>query len=139
MDMADYMRKRRAARRKELEDLKGGKCEKCGSDSDLHFDHRDRSDRKFRLSGAGLDKSWDSILKELDKCDLLCSSCHLAKTIANKETGGGHNKIPDDAHGSEALYRTGRCSCEDCRAAAHNARVRRGELKGTRGLRAVRK
>ena len=133
--MAKYMRDRRLRRRKELEAMKGGKCQICGSDKHLHFDHRVNSDRSFRLSGARLDGSWEAILKELTKCDLLCADCHLDKTRANNETGGGHNKISDDAHGNEVLYRTKRCSCNECYVAAHNARVRRGELKGTRGPR----
>jgi len=59
-------------------EMKGGKCTLCGYDryfGALEFHHTDPSEkdavwRKLRL------KSWESIVKELEKCVLLCSNCH---------------------------------------------------------------
>ena len=57
---------------------KGGKCQKCGYDkciSALEFHHRDPNEKEFewgRLRG----RKWEDVLKELDKCDLLCANCH---------------------------------------------------------------
>lgn len=106
---------------------------RCESDTDLQFDHRDPTTKLFVLSGKSLDKAWSKILEELEKCDLLCRSCHLIKTVENSESGGGSNRVTE--HGTEAMHRQHGCQCLPCRQAAHDARVIRGELPGTRGLR----
>lgn len=57
---------------------KGGKCERCGYSKchdALEFHHRDpeQKDPSFQsMRYWGLQKS----IKELDKCELLCSNCH---------------------------------------------------------------
>lgn len=54
----------------------GGKCVRCGYDrhwAALEFHHK--SGRKdFTIGDSG--KSWETIRKELDKCELVCSCCH---------------------------------------------------------------
>jgi hypothetical protein len=130
--MALYMRERRKSRRDKLIEMAGGQCVRCGSAERLEFDHRDRTTKSFVLSGRDLDKAWNTIVAELAKCDLLCRACHHFKTVENNETGSGsgHNRI--DEHGTEAMYAKG-CKCVPCRIARYDARVRRGELRGTRG------
>ena len=71
----------RGYRRKlQLIELKGGKCEKCGYDkniSALEFHHIDSSQKEFSLDIRKLSNSkWESLLKEANKCSLLCSNCH---------------------------------------------------------------
>lgn len=131
--MAQYMRDRRARRRSALIEIAGGKCIRCGGVTDLQFDHRNRETKLFVLSGCDLDKSWEKILEELAKCDLLCDTCHRAKTVANGETGGGWNRKPI-AHGTLATAWKG-CTCDACRTVRYENKVRKGELKGTRGPR----
>lgn len=56
----------------------GGKCIKCGYDkciNGLTFHHRDESTKKFGI-GSGHTKSYDKLLEEAEKCDLLCHNCH---------------------------------------------------------------
>lgn len=56
---------------------KGGACQICGYNKSLvalHFHHRDPSKKDFIISRAS--KSWEAVLAELDKCDLLCANCH---------------------------------------------------------------
>ena len=64
--------------------FKGGKCLKCGLEYNgkngllYHFHHRDPSSKEYyidRMWASGL--SWEDILKEINKCDLLCVVCHL--------------------------------------------------------------
>ena len=57
---------------------KGGKCIKCGYDrcySALEFHHRDKTQKEFCWSQMR-NKAWATIIRELDKCDLLCANCH---------------------------------------------------------------
>lgn len=93
-DMAVYMAERRERRRQKLIDLLGGICIRCGTTKNLEFDHRDPVTKGFNLSGKALDKPWSEILIEAEKCQLLCHSHHLEKTIENGdievvEHGGG--------------------------------------------------
>lgn len=61
---------------------KGG-CKTCGELDYvvLEFDHRDRSDKSFTISSAvGRVITWNKLLIELEKCDILCANCHRRKT-----------------------------------------------------------
>ena len=62
---------------------KGGKCQKCGIEYDgtnsciFDFHHRNPEEKDFNLNLAYLNKyGKDRIIKEAEKCDLLCSNCH---------------------------------------------------------------
>lgn len=73
------VKRRRHKIKQKLVDLLGGKCVKCGYNKCLRalsFHHRDRSTKKF---GLGLVKiiSWDKLVEEVEKCDLLCANCHM--------------------------------------------------------------
>lgn len=60
-------------------EYKGGSCEICGYSkciASLDFHHIDPLLKEFNLGGTGLKKSWDKLVKELDKCQLLCRNCH---------------------------------------------------------------
>jgi hypothetical protein len=62
-----------------LVEYKGGKCQRCGYDKNIPsvyaFHHRNPNEKEFSISG--MTKSFDNLKKEADKCDLLCSNCHL--------------------------------------------------------------
>jgi hypothetical protein len=134
--MAKYMAARRASRRATLIKQLGGHCVRCATTEDLQFDHIVPGSQAFRISGKGLDKPWSVIQAEVVKCQLLCDPCHRAKSKECGETGGGWNKIdgPDGfRHGTESGYMRGGCRCDDCSQARHDARIARGELKGSRG------
>ena len=68
--------RRRMKRR--LIKYKGGKCTKCGYNKDVpgayDFHHRNPKEKDFRISGSC--RSWDTLEKEVDKCDLVCRNCH---------------------------------------------------------------
>ena len=56
----------------------GNKCQGCGYSQciqalDAH--HINSDEKEFNISGSH-SRSWESIIKELDKCVLLCSNCH---------------------------------------------------------------
>lgn len=55
----------------------GGECVKCGEKhpSVLEFHHKDPTKKNFQIGNAA-NKSWNVLVTELDKCELLCSNCH---------------------------------------------------------------
>jgi hypothetical protein len=68
--------------KKTLVDIKGGKCCRCGYSKcigALEFHHKDPSQKDFGVSQykcTSFEKNKEAILKELEKCDLLCANCH---------------------------------------------------------------
>lgn len=117
--MKQYMALRRESRRAKLLELSGSVCQICDSTEELQFDHIDRTTKKFTLSGAGLDKKWETILDELSKCQLLCSECHKKKTVESVDHVGGHNKLDESEyqHGTMRMYDYKKCRCDSCRLA----------------------
>lgn len=66
----------------------GGKCVCCGYNAcqkALQFHHIDPSQKDFNISR--LERSWESIKPEIDKCALVCSNCHF-------EIHAGAKKLP---------------------------------------------
>lgn len=67
-------------------EYKGGCCESCGYNKSLcglQFHHTNPDEKEFTI-GSASNKSWDVLVKELDKCILLCSNCH--SEIHSKQT-----------------------------------------------------
>lgn len=61
--------------------LLGGKCNRCGYNGHpaaFEFHHREGHEKAFTI-GMVANKSWDVVVKELEKCELLCSNCHRAE------------------------------------------------------------
>ena len=59
-------------------EYKGGECSCCGynaSDQALDFHHINPSDKDFEISKYR-GKFSEKVIKELDKCMLVCSNCH---------------------------------------------------------------
>jgi 5-methylcytosine-specific restriction endonuclease McrA len=56
-------------------------CVKCGEKDPLalEFDHIKRDEKKYSITGMSLN-SRDNITKELNKCQVLCGTCHRRKT-----------------------------------------------------------
>lgn len=57
---------------------KGGKCESCGYKkciAALEFHHKDPTEKDFAISSRSV-LGIDKVIKEVDKCVLLCSNCH---------------------------------------------------------------
>lgn len=56
----------------------GGKCVNCGYNGHLaalEFHHLNPKEKDFTI-GKMMNRKWDSIVKEIDKCIILCSNCH---------------------------------------------------------------
>ena len=66
-----------------LEFLSSKRCVDCGENDPvvLDFDHKDPKDKTRNvarfLSGH---YSWESVLKEIEKCEIRCANCHRRKS-----------------------------------------------------------
>lgn len=107
-----YLQRRRQRAKEHL----GGRCVVCGTDADLEFDHIEPSTKVINISNAIVAHwSWERLLTELIKCQLLCAEHHRAKTKAEGDnTGGGRNRITHRPHGGGLRYGDG-CRCTTCR------------------------
>lgn len=66
-----------------LEYLNDKGCVKCGITDVrvLEFDHVDPATKSFSIArGIASTLSWENILAEIAKCQLLCANCHKIKT-----------------------------------------------------------
>ena len=82
----EYQKKYRSSGRKQQRKLemckyKGGRCNNCCKEANEHnisifdFHHLDESLKEYTPSDM-VNMKWDRIVKELDKCEMLCSNCH---------------------------------------------------------------
>lgn len=72
------IRTRRRKLKVRMVERKGGSCQKCGYNRSfraLHFHHLESAEKDANISTL-YHKSWDFIIKELNKCILVCSNCH---------------------------------------------------------------
>ena len=70
----------RHKRKKYLVDLKGGKYSICGYNKNikaLDFHHLDPKIKDFSISAMFGKKSLEELVKEVDKCILVCRNCHM--------------------------------------------------------------
>lgn len=79
--------KRHSNRSKIIAMKKTLSCGKCGENHPacLDFHHRDPKTKLFTISHATRHHiySWETILVEIDKCDVICSNCHRKEHWAN--------------------------------------------------------
>jgi hypothetical protein len=55
-------------------------CTDCGESDPLvlEFDHL--GDKRFSISIGMRKKSWDAVLAEIEKCEVVCANCHRKRT-----------------------------------------------------------
>lgn len=64
--------------RTKLDALKNSPCVDCGGEFPpyvMDYHHRDPLTKSFNL-GTSTRRTWEKVLAEIEKCDLLCSNCH---------------------------------------------------------------
>ena len=76
-----------------LDYLEGKSCMDCGFSDPraLQFDHRDPTTK--RLAVADMMRSaysWEALLEEMNKCDIVCANCHSIRTC---ETYGFYKSL----------------------------------------------
>jgi hypothetical protein len=59
-------------------------CGDCGETDPivLEFDHL--RDKSFAIGPQLSQRSWQSILDEIDKCDVVCANCHRRRTARRR-------------------------------------------------------
>ena len=94
-DRREELIKAVAKRRKKIKALsieyKGGKCQICSYDKyqgalDLH--HVNPKEKDFGIADKGYTRSWEKVKVELDKCILVCATCH-------REVEAGITQLPE--------------------------------------------
>lgn len=73
-----WSREYKRERMQRARDYLGGCCEVCGYNkcsSALEFHHLDEKQKEFGISGR-ISRAWESIVRELKKCLLVCANCH---------------------------------------------------------------
>ena len=97
-----YQKQKRTRRKQIKEKLIiefGGKCQACGYDKclwALTFHHKNNLEKKFSIS-MGICKSYayEKLLKEAEKCELLCANCHFEHHFKKDDFGmTNKNKAP---------------------------------------------
>lgn len=121
--MRKYMLNRYNKRISEAKVKLGGKCVKCGAINDLEFDHIDKVTKSFTIAGSGWNANKTDFDNEINKCQLLCVSCHEEKTLVDFGRVSAKN-----THGTLSSYRY--CRCDLCKTAKSNhAKAKRLEKK----------
>lgn len=76
---ASKLEYRNINRRQILEYLSAHPCVDCGETDPvvLEFDHK--SEKRYAISRI-MERSWNVVKSEIDKCDVRCANCHRRKT-----------------------------------------------------------
>jgi len=91
--------KQRVAKIREQWFKENGPCKECGSRLNLEIHHKDPTQKESHRIWSWAKERREA---ELKKCEVLCTTCHMAK----------HNKQWSE-HGMASMYRKG-CRCEAC-------------------------
>jgi hypothetical protein len=106
--MRKYMLNRYNERMNWARNKLGGKCIRCNSKNSLELDHIDPSTKIETIA-----KIWSYSKKnfesEVEKCQLLCTNCHILKSIENGDV------LPRTTHGTLTMYKRHNCRCEKCK------------------------
>tara|TARA_R110000851_G_scaffold330585_1_gene503571 strand:+ start:99 stop:719 length:621 start_codon:yes stop_codon:yes gene_type:complete len=96
---------------------KGGRCEKCGYDKcpgAFDFHHTDPTEKEFSIAPK-MRKGWtQELVRELDKCALLCATCHREEHWEEKEFINLSPKQPAKIH-----------TCVECSATLYDGKASR--------------
>lgn len=124
---ATHNNKKYEDRRVQLDALKGTPCVDCDKlfpPCAMDFDHRD-STTKVQDVSQMLMGSWQSVLSEVAKCDVVCATCHRLRTWMPSETTGRKRAL---------LRQLKNVPCADCGGSFHYCQMDfdhvRGEKRG---------
>lgn len=114
----EYQRNWIKNKRENLIKMMGGKCVKCDSIENLQFHHKNQYEKEFNINHI-LSYKQSFIVKELEKCELLCEKCHKEMHVKRLVCG------------TSTAYGYG-CRCSECKQANTD---RRAEYRARTGKR----
>ncbi len=120
-DQTEVRKRYTQKRLDKAKDYLGSKCKECNTTENLEFDHIDPQNKEIEITTAVMAKcwSWDKLVIELNKCQLLCKECHLKKTIKS---------YPIQPCGTYWKYRKYKCRCKEC-VLANTEQLRKWKYK----------
>lgn len=77
---ADRVAEQRRKNKLKLIKACGGSCSICGYNRcprAMHFHHLDKTTKSFGIAASGMSRSISQLLKETEKCVIVCSNCHM--------------------------------------------------------------
>jgi 5-methylcytosine-specific restriction endonuclease McrA len=120
MPTKEYIREYRLKRKTLAIEMLGGKCSRCGTIENLHFDHINPQEKTNEIASMFTSKIEDFIL-EVRKCQLLCNKCHYEKSIKN---GDYLINRKEWSHGVSG-YTNHHCRCDICKEAQSKYKAKR--------------
>ncbi len=51
----------------------------------MDLDHRENEEKITNLAKMIIRYAWETVLKEIEKCDIVCSNCHRIRTYNRKK------------------------------------------------------
>lgn len=79
-----------AGKRRLIRSLKSQPCADCRNTFEwykMQFDHRGEEDKLGRIGDVAR-FSWEGLIEEIDKCDIVCTNCHLTREFHRKLVAG---------------------------------------------------
>ena len=114
----EYQKMRGLKRKIELIELRGGCCEKCGYNKNIasfDFHHKDPSQKNHKLDMRKLSNtSMVELMKEFEKCELLCSNCHRETHFPDLEFLRVKEIIKEINNSVIEIKLSGKPKCVDC-------------------------
>jgi hypothetical protein len=69
-----------------LEFFEAHPCVDCGETDPvvLEFDHLASTTKSFNIGQVLIDRNWQAILDEIEKCQVVCANCHRRRTATTR-------------------------------------------------------
>jgi hypothetical protein len=82
----EYQKIKTKARTQKLAEIKDKPCLDCGNrfpSCCMDFDHV-RGKKLFGITVSG-NRKWETVLKEIEKCEVVCANCHRIRTAQRRK------------------------------------------------------
>jgi len=114
----------------------GNKCVKCGATDSLHFDHIDPATKVAAIGELATSNGFKRCYEEALKCQLLCKSCHIQKSIDSGDfvSNSKYHVLTWKDGRTETIYSLDTWCKENGYHAGHLRAVRRGQRKSHKGI-----
>jgi hypothetical protein len=109
MPTKEYIREYRKKRKDFAIEQLGGQCAICENKENLEFDHIN-PETKFNTISNMWTSNIELFLEELNKCQLLCHTCHLEKSQVN----GDYVRNKKSWEHGVSGYINHKCRCDIC-------------------------